>query len=105
MDFENDLQLWQRGEKLKPEPGLEYAGHGHYRMDEGAQNGLYGWWWFDFELKELVRAFNRALVTEKVEEFLRARSLASGRRRWIAYAKRSQRRTRSQRSASLRHEP
>ena len=36
-------------------------------MDEGAQNGLYGCWWF--ELKELVRAFNRALVTEKLEEF------------------------------------
>ena len=27
----------------------------------------YGCWWF--ELKELVRALNRALVTEKLEEF------------------------------------
>ena len=49
MDFENDLELWQRGEKLKPEPGLEYAVHSHYRMDEGAQNGLYGCWWFELK--------------------------------------------------------
>jgi hypothetical protein len=67
VDFENDLEAWQRGEKLLPEPQLEYAVHGHYRMDEGAQNGLYGCWWF--ELKELVRALSRALVTEKLEEF------------------------------------
>ena len=67
MDFENDLEPWQRGEKLQPEPQHEYAVHGHYRMDEGAQNGLYGCWWF--ELKELVRALNRALVTEKLKAF------------------------------------
>ena len=70
MDFENDLEPWQRGEKdskLQPEPQLEYAVHGHYRMDEGAQNGVYGCCWI--ELKELVRALNRALVTEKLEEF------------------------------------
>ena len=40
VNFENDLEAWQRGEKLRPEPQLEYAVHGHYRMDEGAQNGL-----------------------------------------------------------------
>ena len=70
VDFENDLELWQRGEKLHAAPQLEYAVHGHYRMDEGAQNGLYGCWWF--ELKELVRAFTRTLVTQKLEEFERA---------------------------------
>jgi hypothetical protein len=72
VDFENDLEPWQRGEKLHAEPQLEYAVHGHYRMDEGAQNGLYDCWWF--ELKELVRTFNREgkgreLVTGKLEEF------------------------------------
>ena len=58
------------GEKLHAEPQLEYAVHNHYRMDEGAQNGLYGCCWF--ELKELVRAFTRTLVTQKLEDFERA---------------------------------
>ena len=67
VDFEHDLEPWQRGEKLHDEPELEYAVHGRYKMDEAAANGIYGCWWI--ELKELVRTFGKEDIKDKLEAF------------------------------------
>ena len=76
VDFEQDLEPWQRGEKLHEDPELEYAVHGRYKMDEAAENGIHGCWWF--ELKELVRIFSEETVTAKLEAF--EKELASERK-------------------------
>ena len=74
VDFEQDLEPWQRGEKLHEDPELEYAVHGRYKMDEAAENGIHGCWWF--ELKELVRIFSEETVTAKLEAFEKERAEA-----------------------------
>ena len=67
VDFEQDLEPWQRGEKRDPLPELEYAVHGRFKMDEAAANGFYGCWWVD--LKELVRTFGKDDMNDKLEAF------------------------------------
>ena len=77
VDFEHNLEPWQRGEKLHAEPELEYAVHGRYKMDEAASNGSHGCWWV--ELKELVRTFGEEEMTTKLDAF--ETELASERKR------------------------
>ena len=45
-------------------------------MDEAAENGIHGCWWFD--LKELMRIFIEETVTAKLEPF--EKELASERK-------------------------
>ena len=77
VDFEEDLEPWQRGEKRDALPELEYAVHGRYKMDEAAANGIHGCWWV--ELKELVRTFGEEEMTTKLDAF--ETELASERKR------------------------
>ena len=80
IDFEL-LEPWERGNKLASEPPLEYAVHGQFRRTADDANGVYGCWWIgllelvgtlgEAQVTGAVAAFERELVTERVEAMAR----------------------------------
>jgi hypothetical protein len=84
VDFERNMEDWERGNKLGVEPALEYAVHGQYRRTGDDSNGIYGCWWLG--LLELVRTLGEAEVTRATDVF--ERELVSERKEAMARVQR-----------------